>query len=85
MFEHIQGLDEDRIAYLTALVEECRPLADRDEDMVGVQQLLQQRGLSIIMSILITRELLGPERGSLREAQRIVLSSPARNVNPAKK
>ena len=76
----IQGLDPDRAAQISALVEECRPLLHVGAGMAAVQELLSDRRVSVIDSILITRELLGAGPSALGEAKSMVLCSPSRGM-----
>jgi uridine kinase len=78
VFEKIQGLAAERAARLAALVQQCRPLLDRHEDMDAVQRLLHELGAGVMDSILVTRELLGAGPGDLGRAKTIVLTSPER-------
>ncbi|SDY48493.1 Uridine kinase [Micromonospora pattaloongensis] len=79
MFDTILGLDPERAARLTALVQQCRPLLDRGEGMDAVQRLLRDRNIAIMDAILVTRELLAPGPGTLGQAKAIVLTSPGRD------
>ncbi|MCX5328371.1 MULTISPECIES: hypothetical protein [unclassified Streptomyces] len=49
--------------------------------MDAVQRLLSDRGVNVMDSILVTRELLGAGPTALGEAKGIVLSSPSRGVD----
>ncbi|MFJ9033229.1 hypothetical protein ACIRQP_32890 [Streptomyces sp. NPDC102274] len=42
--------------------------------------MLSARGIGVMESIIVTRELLGAEPGSLGLAKTLVLGSPARQV-----
>ncbi|MFI6012663.1 hypothetical protein ACIBAG_28285 [Streptomyces sp. NPDC051243] len=74
------ALDPARVERISALVAECRPLLDSDAGMAAVQQQLSDRGVSVMDSIIVTRELLGAEPTALGKAKGIVLSSPSRGV-----
>lgn len=74
------ALDPARVARISALVMECQPMLDTDAGMEAVQRLLSDRGVSVMDSIIITRELLGAGPTALGDAKGIVLSSPSRNV-----
>ncbi|GII56287.1 hypothetical protein Pth03_46760 [Planotetraspora thailandica] len=78
MFEHVHGLSPDRRERLTAVFEECQSLLARSEDMESIQQLLRDRDVSVLESILLTFELLRPGGGSLGDAKETVLFSAAR-------
>ncbi|MFE5596912.1 hypothetical protein [Streptomyces sp. NPDC056549] len=77
MFDHVVGLRPEEAARWTALVERCRPVLT-GEGMEAVQDLLAERGMSIIQSIAITRVLLGRQETSLRIATDIVTTSSSR-------
>ncbi|MEV7571275.1 hypothetical protein [Streptomyces tanashiensis] len=79
MFDHVVGLRPEEAARWTALVEQCRPVLS-GEGMEAVQDLLAERGMSIIQSIALTRALLGWQETSLRIAIDIVASSSARTT-----
>ncbi|MFE7546756.1 hypothetical protein [Streptomyces gardneri] len=79
MFDHVVGLRPEEAARWTALVEQCRPVL-AGEGMEAVQDLLAERGVSIIRSIAVTRALLGWQETSLRIAIDIVATSPARTT-----
>ncbi|RFC78250.1 hypothetical protein [Streptomyces sp. AcE210] len=79
MFDHVVGLRPEEAARWTALVEQCRPVL-AGEGMEAVQDLLAERGMSIIQSIAITRALLGWQETSLRIATNIVATSSARTT-----
>ncbi|MCW8103549.1 hypothetical protein [Streptomyces tauricus] len=55
-------------------------MLETDAGMGTVQRLLSDRGVSVLDSIIITRELLGAGPHALGDAKGIVLSSPSRNV-----
>ncbi len=74
------ALDPARVERVSALVAECRPLLGPDAGMDAVQQLLSDRGVAVMDSIIVTRELLGAGPTALGEAKGIVLSSPSRSV-----
>lgn len=74
------ALDPVRLARISALVVECRPMLGPDAGMDAVQRLLSDRGVSVMDSIIITRELLGAGPTALGDAKGIVLSSPSRSV-----
>lgn len=76
----LRGLEPVRAARISALVAECGPLLGADAGMEAVQELLSDRGVSVIDSIVVTRELLGAGPTALGEAKGIVLSSPSRRV-----
>ncbi|MGJ6969678.1 hypothetical protein ACSDR0_48160 [Streptosporangium sp. G11] len=76
----LQELDSDRAARISALVEECRPLLHAEAGMAAVQKLLSDRRVSVIDSILVTRELLGAGPSTLGEAKSMVLCSPSRSM-----
>lgn len=76
----LRGLEPVRAARISALVAECEPLLGADAGMEAVQELLSDRGVSVIDSIVVTRELLGAGSAALGEAKGIVLSSPSRRV-----
>ena len=69
----LQGLDPDRVAGITPLIAECRPLLSA-ADMDAVQELLSARGVGVMDSIIITRELLGAGPTALGDAKGIVLA-----------
>ncbi|MFF5808343.1 hypothetical protein [Streptomyces sp. NPDC012746] len=75
----LQGFDPDRVARITPLIAECRPLLSA-ADMDAVQELLSARGVGVMDSIVVTRELLGAGPTALGDAKGIVLSSPSRSV-----
>ncbi|MFB6837600.1 hypothetical protein [Streptomyces sp. NPDC056361] len=79
MFDHVVGLRPEEAARWTALVEQCRPVL-AGEGMEAVQDLLAERGMSIIQSIAITRALLGWKETSLRIAIDIVTTSSSRTA-----
>ncbi|MFF8381316.1 hypothetical protein ACF07V_34965 [Streptomyces sp. NPDC015661] len=79
MFNHVGGLRPEDAARWTALVEQCRPVL-AGEGMEAVQDLLAERGMSMLQSIAITRALLGWQETSLRIAIDIVASSSARTT-----
>ena len=79
MFDTVRGLDPERAAWLTTLVQQCRPLLDQAEGMDAVQRLLRDRNVAIMDAILVTRELLGAGPGTLGQAKAIVLTSPGRD------
>ncbi|MFE1904226.1 hypothetical protein ACFW96_11185 [Streptomyces gardneri] len=79
MFDHVAGLRPEEAARWTALVEHCRPVL-AGEGMEAVQDLLAERGMSVIQSIAITRALLGWQETSLRVAIDIVATSSARTT-----
>ncbi|MFD4976301.1 hypothetical protein [Streptomyces sp. NPDC058424] len=79
MFGHVVGLRPKEAARWTALVEQCRPVL-AGEGMEAVQDLLAERGMSIIQSIAITRALLGWQETSLRVAIDIVTTSSSRTA-----
>lgn len=76
----LTGMEAERRTRLEALVEECRGVLDGEAGMDGAQEVLSARGVGVIDSIIVTRELLGAGEGSLGEAKRIVLSAPSRHV-----
>ncbi|WP_307020644.1 hypothetical protein [Streptomyces canus] len=45
--------------------------------MDAVQQLLSDRGVTVLDAVIVTRELLGAGPTALGEAKGIVLSSPS--------
>ncbi|MFC9399257.1 hypothetical protein ACFTWS_40060 [Streptomyces sp. NPDC057027] len=79
MFDHVVGLQPEEAARWTALAEQCRPVL-AGEGMEAVQDLLTERGMSIIQSIAITRALLGWQETSLRIATDIVTTSSSRTA-----
>ncbi|ALO05882.1 hypothetical protein AQF52_0282 [Streptomyces venezuelae] len=79
MFDHVAGLRPEEAARWTALVEQCRPVL-AGEGMEAVQDLLAERGMSVIQSIAITRAVLGWQETSLRIAIDIVATSAARTT-----
>jgi uridine kinase len=78
MFDHVQGLTPQRAALLAGLVQQCSALLERGAGKDAVQRLLHQRGIGVIDSILVTRQLLGGGPGTLSEAKKSVLTSPVR-------
>ena len=74
------ALDPARVERNTALVAECRPLLDGGAGMDAVQRLLKDRGVGVMDSIIVTRELLGAGPSALGKAKEIVLSSPSRTT-----
>jgi uridine kinase len=78
VFEKIPVRDPERVARLTALVEQCRPLLDHGAGMGAVQRLLNDREIAVMDAILVTRELLGAGPGTLGRAKEMVLTSPGR-------
>ncbi|MFJ4917598.1 hypothetical protein [Streptomyces sp. NPDC088726] len=48
--------------------------------MTSIQEMLSARGISVMDSILVTRELLGAGPEALGQAKTLVLTSPARQV-----
>ncbi|MFI2710584.1 uridine kinase [Micromonospora sp. NPDC018662] len=79
MFDNVLGLDSERAARLSALVETCRSLLDGGDGMAAVQQLLHDRDVGVLDAILVTRELLGAGPGTLGQAKAVVLTSPGRD------
>ncbi|MER5527229.1 hypothetical protein ABT075_21965 [Streptomyces sp. NPDC002677] len=77
MFDHVIGLSPEEAARLTALVEESRPVLERD-GMEAVQNLLAERCMSVVQAIAITRALLGNAETPLQVAIDIVTTSKAR-------
>jgi uridine kinase len=80
MFDDVSGMTPQRAALLTSLVRQCSVLLDQDAGMDAAQRLLQQHGVGVIDAILITRQLLGGGPGTLAEAKKTVLTSPARTT-----
>ncbi|MFG2574559.1 hypothetical protein [Streptomyces sp. NPDC048481] len=77
MFDHMSGLRPEEAARWTALVEECRPVLER-EGMEAVQTFLAERRVGVIAAIAVTRALLGHAGTPLRTAVEIVTTSAAR-------
>lgn len=77
MFNHVIGLSPEDAARWTDLVEQSRPVLERD-GMEAVQTLLAERGMGIIQAIAITRALLGNAETPLQVAIDIVATSKAR-------
>ncbi|WP_330351156.1 hypothetical protein [Streptomyces sp. NBC_00582] len=77
MFNHVIGLSPEDAARWTDLVEQSRPVLERD-GMEAVQTLLAERGTGIIQAIAITRALLGNAETPLQVAIDIVATSKAR-------
>lgn len=77
MFGHVIGLSSEMAARWTALVEQSRPILERD-GMEAVQTFLAERDVSTIHAIAITRALLGRAETPLRVAIDIVATSRAR-------
>lgn len=77
MFDHVIGLSPEDATRWTDLVEQSRPVLERD-GMEAVQALLAEHGLSIIQAIAITWALLGNAETPLRVAIDIVATSKAR-------
>lgn len=76
----LTGLDPERAARLTALTTELRPLLTTGTEITSIQEMLSARGISVMDSILVTRELLGAGPEALGQAKTLVLTSPARQV-----
>ncbi|MDQ0595727.1 hypothetical protein QF037_000072 [Streptomyces canus] len=70
-------LDPPRAERICALVTECLPLLGSHAGMDAVQQLLSDRGVTVLDAVIVTRELLGAGPTALGEAKGIVLSSPS--------
>ncbi|GAA3708314.1 hypothetical protein GCM10022224_087300 [Nonomuraea antimicrobica] len=77
----IHGLDPQRARRVAELEAECRPLLGWEDGMEAVQRLLADRGVSVIDSILVTRQLLGAGPSALGEAKAAVLGSAARTTD----
>jgi hypothetical protein len=77
VFDYMTGLRPEQAALWAALVEESRPVLERD-GMEAVQALLVERGMSIIQAIVITRALLGNAETPLKVAIEVVATSKAR-------
>jgi hypothetical protein len=77
VFDDVTGMTPAQAARWTALVEECRPVL-ANEGMEAVQTLLNERGVSTLQAIVITRALMGRKRLPLRDAVEIVTTSSAR-------
>lgn len=52
-------MDAERLARISDLVAECRPVHASTGGMDAVQELLSARGVPVMDSILVTRKLLG--------------------------
>lgn len=79
MFDDIIGLRPEVAARWTALVEQCRPILEK-EGMEAVQTLLAECGTSTIQAIAITRALLGWDETPLRSAIDFVTTSKTRTT-----
>ncbi|MDI6105678.1 hypothetical protein QLQ12_44570 [Actinoplanes sp. NEAU-A12] len=77
MFDDVIGLTSEDAARWTVLVEQCRPILERD-GMDAVQTFLVEREVGVIEAIAITRALLGKAETPLRVAIDIVATSTAR-------
>ncbi|MET7368704.1 hypothetical protein ABZS61_23180 [Streptomyces sp. NPDC005566] len=74
------GLDAERAIRLAALTEEFRPLLATGTEMSAIQSMLSARGVGVMDSIIVTRELLGAGPGDLGRAKTLVLATPPRNA-----
>ncbi|MFC4034451.1 hypothetical protein ACFO3J_23655 [Streptomyces polygonati] len=74
------GLDPERVARLSVLVAELRPMLERGTDMPVIQQMLSARGIGVMDSIIVTRELLGAGPEALGQAKTLVLTRPGHQV-----
>lgn len=75
----LSGLDAERAIRLSALTDELRPLLATGTEMSAIQAMLSARGIGVMDSIIVTRELLGARPGDLGLAKTLVLVTPARN------
>ncbi|MFJ2954821.1 hypothetical protein [Streptomyces sp. NPDC087270] len=76
----LKGLAPERVARLSVLVAELRSMLATGMDMPVIQQILSARGVGVMDSIIVTRELLGAGSEALGQAKTLVLTSPARHV-----
>lgn len=76
----LSGLDPERALRLSALTDELRPLLATGTEMSAIQSMLSTRGIGVMDSIVVTRELLGAGAGDLGLAKTLVLATPARNA-----
>lgn len=76
----ITGLAPERVAQLSALAAELRPMLATGTDMPAIQEMLSARGIGVMDSIIVTRELLGAGPEALGLAKTLVLASPVRHV-----
>ncbi|MEV7679879.1 hypothetical protein AB0O64_15165 [Streptomyces sp. NPDC088341] len=76
----LTGLDPERAARLSALAAELRPLLATGTEMPAIQEMLSARGIGVMDSIIVTRELLGAGPEALGLAKTLVLTSPARHT-----
>lgn len=79
----IHGLDPQRAKRVAELEAECRPLLGQEDGMEAVQHLLAGRGVGVMDSILVTRQLLGAGPSALGKAKATVLGSTARTTERA--
>ncbi|WP_158706426.1 MULTISPECIES: hypothetical protein [Streptomyces] len=75
----VLGMDAERLARISDLVAECRPVHASAGGMDAVQELLSARGVPVMDSILVTRKLLGDVPHALGEAKWLVLGAPSRS------
>jgi hypothetical protein len=72
------GLGPERIARVSALVDECRSALAAGTEMDEIQRRLTAQGLGVMDAILVTRELLGAGPEDLGRAKLIVFHSATR-------
>ncbi|MFD5745905.1 hypothetical protein [Streptomyces sp. NPDC127033] len=79
----LTGLDPERAARLAALTAELLPLLATGTEMAAIQEILSARGIGVMDSVIVTREMLGAGPEALGLAKTLVLTSPARHTQRA--
>ncbi|KOU08875.1 hypothetical protein ADK86_02495 [Streptomyces sp. NRRL F-5755] len=72
-------MDAERLARISDLAAECRPIHASAGGMDAVQELLSARRVPVMDSVLVTRKLLGDVPHALGEAKWLVLGAPSRS------